>query len=423
LITEEIVDEVTSSGRFLRFDKGREKWMVMDREAARIKVAQALQYRHRRVAKGLESMDDSLEPNPLPLSHPGQQAVPQHIFPPLPAQAASMFNQDGLLGLLQHSDRSHPQQQHGEWGAIRRQPHQQQQQQQCVLPQLHVSQQDHQRHRQQQSSLDLDHDSSSSIHAAAVHRQLQQQQRDQQRLSDQLDDLIGQRQLANLRGNPSTGHLAGAGAAAAAGPLYNVAGGPLYAAGLGHLEPIDLHHHRDSDRNVHAASTVSQEQHHQPLLAQLSLAALEPRPVVFRSNDATVTGVPSGFGSHHTTSTLAARRTDHPSFRPVRSSSGGNHQGHNPWPASPGQHQRPQGAATAHPHRSRPSAATAAAGVAVAVAHHQREEEDSDDAASLADLLTDDVEDDPSAVDGHEPEDTHSLSWQDDPSFGDRHGS
>jgi hypothetical protein len=420
LITEEIVDEVTSSGRFLRFDKGREKWMVMDREAARIKVAQALQYRHRRVAKGLESMDDSLEPNPLPPSHPGQQAVAQHILPPIPAQAASMFNQDGLLGLLQHSDRSHQQQQHGEWGAIRRQPHQQQQQ--CVLPQLHLSQQDHQRHRQH-SSLDLDHDSS-SLHAAAVHRQLQQQQRDQQMLSDQLDDLIGQRRLPNLHGNPSSGHLAGGGAAAA-GPLYNVAGGPLYAEGLGHLEPIDLHHHRDSERNVHAASAVSQEQHHhQPLLAQLSLAslaALEPRPVLFRSNDATVTGVPSGFGSHHTTSTLAVRRTDHPSFRPVRSSSGGNHQGHNPWPESPGQHHRPQGAATTHPHRSQPSAA-AAAGVAVAAAHHQQEEEDSDDAASLADLLTDDVEDDPSAV-GHEPEDTHSLSWQDDPSFGDRHGS
>jgi hypothetical protein len=65
-ITEEIVDEVTRSGRFLQYDSVQKHWLEMDREASRIKVALSLQYRQRRVSRDLEDIDNPSETSPQP---------------------------------------------------------------------------------------------------------------------------------------------------------------------------------------------------------------------------------------------------------------------------------------------------------------------------------------------------------------------
>jgi hypothetical protein len=377
MITEEIVDEVTRLGRFLRYDKDHEHWLVMDRENARIKVAQALQYRQRRVAKGLESMDDSPEPNPLPPSHQGGQAGQQHISQRIPATAASLvvYSRDVLLGLSQGSVGSQQhQQKHGGWGSI----HRHQQQQGCVLSQPSLpSPQQQLLQQQQQPHSSFDYNDDTSIGFAAV----QQQERDRQTLSHQFDDILSGR-LQNLP-NPSAGQLH-------LGPLYNVAAArpESYAARLGHLGVADQHSHAGI---LHAAA-ASQEQ-------TLMALALEPRPLPFRSvNDVMATGVPNSFStssSSHTTSTAAAQGIADVSFRPIRTGVRGafrldSHQGqHRQPPPQQGQHNHDRQTTL---YQTQPSAALA-----------QHEDVDDDDAASLADLLTEDVEDYP-PVDGKEPD-------------------
>lgn len=53
-ITDEIVKEIQSTGRFLRYEPERKKWIRINHETARTKVAQAIQYRQRRRAKGYD---------------------------------------------------------------------------------------------------------------------------------------------------------------------------------------------------------------------------------------------------------------------------------------------------------------------------------------------------------------------------------
>jgi hypothetical protein len=399
MITEEIVDEVTRLGRFLRYDKDHEQWLVMDRENARIKVSQALQYRHRRVAKGLENMDDSLEPNPLPPSHQGGQAGQQHISQrtiPEPATSSLVVHSRDVRGLSQGSAGSQQhQQQLGGWGAINRhQQQQQQQQQRCVLPQPNLPSQQQQQqqllHQQQQQPLpSFDYSDDTSIGFAAV----QQQQRDRQTLSHQFEDILSRQQgrMQNLT-STSTGQLH-------FGPLYNVAAArqESYAAGLGHLGVADQH----PQAGILHAAAASQER--QSLMA-LALA-LEPRPLPFRSaNDVMATGVPNSFGtssssSTHTTSTAAARGIDDISFRPIPTTTSllASQQGQHRQPPQQGQHNRQTTL-----YQTQPSAA---------LAQHEDvdDDDDDDDAASLADLLTEDVEDDP-PVEGKEPE----SDWEGD---------